>query len=97
MFRGAVSLDVFFYLPRPKYLLTPSKAHAFIHHTVKPDSSKLVRCVEDALIGVLWLDDSQITDIQAHKRYCYAAEDPRTVVTVRELAAPEGALFSEAS
>lgn len=35
----------------------------------KPDSTKLVRAVEDALTGVLWGDDAQVVDQHVFKRY----------------------------
>lgn len=38
-------------------------------HTVKPDTTKLVRSTEDALTGILWIDDAIISDQMAQKRY----------------------------
>lgn len=35
----------------------------------RPDATKLLRCVEDALNGVLWLDDSQIVVQHVSKIY----------------------------
>jgi Holliday junction resolvase RusA-like endonuclease len=63
-FDGAVSLRVVFYMPRPKSL----SKHA-TQHIKKPDCSKLVRAVEDALTNVVWSDDSQVTRIIADKVY----------------------------
>src|SRR5271157_3902956 len=50
----AVSLGVIF------YFLKPQSAKKRIHHTVKPDLSKLVRAIEDSGTGILWHDDCQI-------------------------------------
>lgn len=38
-------------------------------HTVKPDADKLIRTVLDALTGICWKDDAQVTSIQCWKRY----------------------------
>ena len=37
--------------------------------TVRPDTVKLTRAVEDALTGVVWRDDSQVTTHLLKKRY----------------------------
>jgi Holliday junction resolvase RusA-like endonuclease len=36
---------------------------------VRPDTTKLVRAVEDALTGVVWRDDAQVVEQYAAKRY----------------------------
>ena len=62
-FLGAVSLDVMFFMPRPKSVkrLLP---------TVKPDADKLIRAINDSATdaGVLQ-DDSQVVEIVAYKVY----------------------------
>lgn len=35
----------------------------------KPDLDKLVRCVLDALTGVVWVDDSQVVEVVATKKF----------------------------
>lgn len=47
----------------------------------KPDSTKLLRCLEDALTGIIWRDDSQIVEQHVYKNY---AVRPGAAVTVRE-------------
>lgn len=84
MFAGGVALDVTFYLPRPKRLLTRKTAGVDVAHTTKPDADKLVRSCKDALSKVVWHNDAQVTDILARKRYCAEGEHPRAVITVRE-------------
>lgn len=59
---GAVALTMTFTLPRPKTVKRE-------HPTVPPDLDKLVRSVLDALTGVAYRDDSQVTGIYAAKRY----------------------------
>jgi Holliday junction resolvase RusA-like endonuclease len=83
-FEGSVELEVWFYLPRPKALLTKTKAPRAIAHVKKPDVSKLVRAAEDALTSIVWGDDCQVTDLLARKRYAAAGEFPRVEIIVRE-------------
>ena len=60
-----------FAMKRPQRLAKARK-----HHTTKPDIDKLVRCVLDALTGVLWVDDSQVITLRAFKRYAKEDEPP---------------------
>ena len=39
------------------------------HHTQKPDVTKLVRCTEDALTGVVWRDDAAVVMTNAKKQW----------------------------
>ncbi len=68
---GPVELAANFYLPRPsghrgKRGLRPS---APTLPSKKPDLSKLVRAIEDALIGIAYHDDAQIVRLDVEKRY----------------------------
>lgn len=51
-------------------------------HTKRPDLDKLQRAVLDALTGVVYLDDSQVVDVHATKRY---GDAPGLDVEIREL------------
>jgi crossover junction endodeoxyribonuclease RusA len=73
---GPVSVDVDFYLPRPKSL--PNKVTA---HCKKPDVDKLLRAILDALKGVIWTDDSQVVDIHGTKHYA-TIDMPRAEIHV---------------
>jgi len=61
---GAVHIIAEFYLVRPKHL--PKRV---VDHLTKPDLDKLLRAVKDALKGVIYRDDSQVTDVVTKKRY----------------------------
>ena len=68
----AVHITMQFYMPRPKSHLRKNgelTKSAPIHHINKPDLDKLIRCVLDALTGVVWADDSQVMAIDAYKGY----------------------------
>lgn len=87
-FDGAVRLAIVFFLPRPKSL--PQKVK---HHTKKPDCSKLLRAVEDALTGVLWKDDSQVVQLVVQK--AYATSQPHVVIVVDHAEVVEEAAAQE--
>ena len=80
-----VFLAVQFYFRRPKShfglgkndgKLKPS---APVFHNVKPDLSKLVRCVEDGLTGSLWTDDNLVASLMAQKLYLTWPNDQPSV------------------
>lgn len=63
---GALSITVVFFLRRPKGHMKKDgsvKPSAPQYHTGRPDTTKLLRAVEDALTGIVWRDDAQI-DVQ---------------------------------
>lgn len=82
---GPVRLCVLFQLRRPKSHYTSKgavKSSAPARPTVKPDLTKLLRAVEDALTGVAWRDDSQIVCQLAIKDY---ADADKTSVVIEFL------------
>ena len=86
---GPVELVAAFFFPRPKSHYRTGKhshdlrADAPIHHTSKPDLSKLVRAVEDAMTGIIYRDDSQISAMAPKK--VYTESNPCAIITVRPL------------
>jgi Holliday junction resolvase RusA-like endonuclease len=75
LLQGPLMLEVTFVLARPKgHYRTGRNAHlvrdsAPPYPTVKPDATKLLRAVEDALTGIVWRDDAQVVTQVARKRY----------------------------
>jgi len=61
---GPVCISLTFYLPRPK-----SAPRRVVHPATRPDLSKLVRSVEDALTGIVYRDDAQIMSLTAIKAF----------------------------
>lgn len=89
---GPLSLTVTFWLPRPaghygtgRNAGTVKQTAPFWHH-VRPDLTKLVRGLEDALTGLVWRDDAQVVHQQLTKRYGPTA---LTTVEVVELGQSE--------
>jgi Holliday junction resolvase RusA-like endonuclease len=73
---GAVELTVTFYLPRPA-----SAPKRVVFPIRKPDSSKLLRAVEDSLSGLLYVDDARIVQHLIRKRFAIDSP-PRAEIVV---------------
>ena len=63
----ALEMTMTFYLPRPA-----SAPKRYILPWKKPDGDKLLRAVLDALTGIVYRDDAQVTDIHVRKRFSAA-------------------------
>ena len=74
---GPVHLDIEFAMPRTKAMRTDPPPPM----TQRPDSSKLQRAIEDALTGIVYQDDSQITHLTVHKRRHLLTEEPHARIT----------------
>jgi crossover junction endodeoxyribonuclease RusA len=70
-----VTLELTFKMPRPKAHYGTGKNSdklkdsAMFLHTKKPDLTKMLRAVEDALTGIVWKDDSQVCQFYCCKHY----------------------------
>jgi Holliday junction resolvase RusA-like endonuclease len=71
LLRGPLDVGFHFYMPRPKghYNKHGVKESAPRWHSTRPDATKLVRSTEDALTGIVWLDDAQVAIQRATKSY----------------------------
>lgn len=85
---GPLFLHVTFGLARPKGHFGSGRnagrirEGAPLYPTTKPDCTKMLRALEDALTGVLWKDDAQIVEQVVHKEY---NDRPGAQVTVEEM------------
>ena len=72
---GPVECRFEFVVTRPQYHFGTGKNAECLKDsaphfpTAKPDTTKLTRGTEDALTGICWLDDAQIVEQRASKRY----------------------------
>lgn len=70
-----LALSIVFTMPRPKDHYGTRKGVPYLKpdaprfHTSKPDATKLLRCAEDALLGVLLKDDARIAEQHVRKVY----------------------------
>jgi len=88
LLHGPLWVRMHFWLPRPKAHYHTGKRSGLLRdvapewHAKRPDALKMARAVEDALTGVLWVDDAQIADERLTKHY---GERPGVVVRVQQL------------
>jgi Holliday junction resolvase RusA-like endonuclease len=59
---GPLRLEITFFLPKLKKPKSP-------YPTARVDADNLAKSVMDSLNRILWLDDSQVCTLIAHKRY----------------------------
>jgi Holliday junction resolvase RusA-like endonuclease len=79
---GALLLTVTAYVPMPKSLSKKARLEALdgIRKPVtRPDADNYAKACLDGCNGVLFRDDSQVTDLIVRKRY---SERPRLVITL---------------
>lgn len=65
-----------------KFGFTKPKTNKKPYHTQKPDLSNLIKLVEDAGNGILWIDDSQIIQLNCEKFWSEAEGIEITVEVV---------------
>ena len=82
---GALGCVLSFYMPIPKSTSKKDAAKMLsgeIHHIKKPDLDNAEKQVLDAMNGIVYLDDAQITWIASSKRY---SDNPRTEILIEEV------------
>lgn len=89
-FAGPLMLAVTFYQQRPKShyngKLTALHPRAPKYPTGKPDATKLLRPLEDAMTGIVYKDDAQIVEQIVRKRYVPLNDPPKVDIQVGVLA-----------
>lgn len=80
---GELSLHLFVYRPLPK---SRSKRLEHEPDTFKPDTDNIAKLVMDALNGVAYTDDKQITDLHVIKFHrSRLISEPRTEIELKKL------------
>ena len=71
-FENALCVDLIFYMGIPSSWSKKKRIQAIngeIRPISRPDADNLCKSVTDAVNGLLWVDDSIITDLSVKKRY----------------------------
>lgn len=79
---GPLSLRLVFVLPRPKRMIWKSRPMPREAHASKPDWDNLGKALADALTGLCWRDDSQISSVQVEKWIAAGDEQPCVMVEI---------------
>ena len=85
---GPIRLTIEFRLPRPKGHYGTGKNSGKLREscpkypTTRPDSTKLLRCAEDAMTEIAWVDDAQIVEQLVIKTY---SDKPGAWIEIEEL------------
>ena len=73
-------LDIRFHMPIPKSTSKKKTVEMELRsHCKKPDLTNLVKFVEDSLNGIVWDDDSQISQLKAKK---FWSGEPKTIIDI---------------
>lgn len=82
-FEGPVKLSIaIFQLIPPSW--SKKKTAAAIYLTGKPDVDNVVKLIGDGMNGIVWRDDSQISDLHVTRRYLQSGQE-RVEITIEEL------------
>lgn len=79
---GPIALRAVFVLPRPSSMCWAKKPTPRVKHGKKPDADNLAKSLLDALNGLLWRDDSQISSMTIEKWIASGSEQPHVEVEV---------------
>jgi Holliday junction resolvase RusA-like endonuclease len=82
LYTGPLKLDVIFFMPFPQTHKARKGRRLGDYHFFRPDTSNMIKFVEDACSGVLYPDDCSIAVIVAKKIY---DDEPRTEFKIIQL------------
>lgn len=82
-FKGPLKLDVTFYLPLARSMsLRKANLYNNTLHVYRPDTSNLIKFVEDVCQNIIYKEDCQISVITAKKLF---STEPKTIFTIEEI------------
>lgn len=82
---GPLAVRLTFILPRPQSMTWKTRPMPRVWAPKKPDVDNLAKAVCDALNNVLWVDDSQVVQVEIRKQYAAGDEAAKTEVMVEVL------------
>lgn len=100
---GPLLLEVTFYVARPAGHYGSGRNAGTVrpaapsYPAVRPDTTKLLRALEDAMTGSVWRDDAQVVTQVARKRYGHPERAEVTVENVTATRAELDARYAEYS
>lgn len=83
--QGALRIVVTAWFPRPKSKTWKTQPMPAYFHTSKPDGDNVLKAVLDALNGVAWVDDAQISSATVRKYVCSGVDVSRVEILIEEL------------
>jgi len=83
-YEGPIKLTLTFVMKRPVAMNAKKFPQGRIPADKRPDTDNLCKCLTDALIG-FWVDDAQITTLQASKWFAAKTEMPRIEVHIKPI------------
>lgn len=82
---GALKLTAVFVMPRPTARIWKRRDMPRYDHTSRPDLDNLLKSLKDALSGLAWRDDSQVSQVAAWKWVAAGDESPHVEVRIEEV------------
>lgn len=88
---SALRVSMLFVMKRPGTHFGSKGGHPYlredapVHHVQKPDATKLLRAAEDALTGVIWVDDATIVSVTSEKKWAKPGHKAGCLITITEL------------
>lgn len=79
---GALELTVVFLFPRPGRLVWKKRPMPRCHHASKPDCENVLKALQDALSGIVFVDDAQVCSVKMQKWYAAGDEQPGCEVEI---------------
>jgi len=84
-YRGPVRVEIFFYFPRPKSLTWKKKKMRRLWKSKKPDIDNCVKSTLDAMNGIAFEDDGQVSELFCKKFLVGDGDTVGTLVRVTPL------------
>jgi Holliday junction resolvase RusA-like endonuclease len=82
---GPIRLEVVVVKPRPKRLCRKADPEGRVRCLATPDGTNVQKAIEDAMSGIVYVDDAQICEWSGGKWYAAKGAGPCVEVTVGEI------------
>ena len=82
---GPIRMDLVFVYPRPRSMIWKSKPMPRAWHAIKPDRDNGMKSIQDALEGLVYINDSQICAGSVEKWIASGDEQPHVEVVFERL------------